>query len=60
MSGIEANLRELSQVATAFATWKIWKIIRGAGYNDGRIRIEPSVVRGLEYYTGPVFEAELT
>ena len=30
-----------------------------AGYAD-RIRIDPSVVRGLEYYTGPVFEAELT
>ena len=26
---------------------------------DDRIRIDPSVVRGLEYYTGPVFEAEL-
>jgi histidyl-tRNA synthetase len=26
----------------------------------GRIRIHPSVVRGLEYYTGPVYEAELT
>jgi histidyl-tRNA synthetase len=25
-----------------------------------RIRFDPSVVRGLEYYTGPVFEAELT
>ena len=24
-----------------------------------RIKIDPSVVRGLEYYTGPVFEAEL-
>jgi histidyl-tRNA synthetase len=24
------------------------------------VRIDPSVVRGLEYYTGPVFEAELT
>ena len=24
------------------------------------IRVDPSVVRGLEYYTGPVFEAELT
>ena len=23
-------------------------------------RIDPSVVRGLEYYTGPVFEVELT
>jgi histidyl-tRNA synthetase len=31
-----------------------------AGYAEDRIRIDPSVVRGLEYYTGPVFEAELT
>jgi histidyl-tRNA synthetase len=31
-----------------------------AGYGSNRIRIDPSVVRGLEYYTGPVFEAELT
>ena len=30
-----------------------------AGYGQDRIRIDPSVVRGLEYYTGPVFEAEL-
>jgi histidyl-tRNA synthetase len=37
----------------------IWKMISDAGYNDGRIRIDPSVVRGLEYYTGPVFECEL-
>jgi histidyl-tRNA synthetase len=34
--------------------------VRGAGYGPERIRIDPSVVRGLEYYTGPVFEAELT
>ncbi len=25
-----------------------------------RVIIDPSVVRGLEYYTGPVYEAELT
>ncbi len=30
-----------------------------AGGYDGRVKIDPSVVRGLEYYTGPVFEAEL-
>ena len=34
--------------------------IRAAGYDADRIRIDPSVVRGLEYYTGPVFEVELT
>ncbi|MDX2205558.1 MAG: histidine--tRNA ligase [Hyphomicrobiaceae bacterium] len=38
----------------------IWSLTRAAGYGDGRISIDPSVVRGLEYYTGPVFEAELT
>src|SRR6185437_14403546 len=31
-----------------------------SGYDESRIRIDPTVVRGLEYYTGPVFEAELT
>ncbi|WP_448432014.1 histidine--tRNA ligase [Martelella sp. FOR1707] len=31
-----------------------------AGYGPDRIKIDPSVVRGLEYYTGPVYEAELT
>ena len=30
------------------------------GYGPDRIRIDSSVVRGLEYYTGPVFEIELT
>ncbi|KAA6204418.1 MAG: histidine--tRNA ligase [Candidatus Tokpelaia sp.] len=30
-----------------------------AGYGRDRIKIDPSIVRGLEYYTGPVFEAEL-
>jgi histidyl-tRNA synthetase len=35
-------------------------LVRAAGYTDERIAIDPSVVRGLEYYTGPVFEAELT
>jgi histidyl-tRNA synthetase len=34
------------------------RLFDAAGYAD-RIRTDPSVVRGLEYYTGPVFEAEL-
>jgi histidyl-tRNA synthetase len=29
------------------------------GVSDADARIEPSIVRGLEYYTGAVFEAEL-
>ena len=36
-------------------------LIEAAGYaENGRIIIDTSVVRGLEYYTGPVFEAEVT
>jgi len=35
-------------------------LVRAAGYEEDRIKMDPSVVRGLEYYTGPVFEAEVT
>lgn len=35
------------------------EIFEACGYERNRIRIDPSVVRGLEYYTGPVYEAEL-
>jgi histidyl-tRNA synthetase len=35
-------------------------LTEAAGYPSYRIRIDPSVVRGLEYYTGPVYEVELT
>jgi histidyl-tRNA synthetase len=38
----------------------IAELVRAAGYDDGRVKIDPSVVRGLEYYTGPVYEVELT
>ncbi|MCO6048443.1 histidine--tRNA ligase [Mesorhizobium sp. RP14(2022)] len=47
----EEGLRELEAIR---------KMVRDAGYGTDRIRIDPSVVRGLEYYTGPVYEAELT
>ncbi|WP_439922864.1 histidine--tRNA ligase [Nitrobacter sp. JJSN] len=46
----EDGVLELDQIA---------KLVSAAGYGDDRIRIDPSVVRGLEYYTGPVFEVEL-
>ncbi len=35
-------------------------LVRQAGFGPDRIRFDPTVVRGLEYYTGPVLEAELT
>ncbi|MCP1198519.1 histidine--tRNA ligase [Notoacmeibacter sp. MSK16QG-6] len=34
-------------------------LVLSSGYDAGRILVDPSVVRGLEYYTGPVYEAEL-
>src|SRR5262249_25872023 len=44
--GIE-ELREISSLCYS------------AGYGTRRIKVDHSVVRGLEYYTGPVFEVEL-
>ncbi|MGR9448071.1 histidine--tRNA ligase [Rhizobium leguminosarum] len=38
----------------------IGALVASAGYGPDRIKIDPSVVRGLEYYTGPVYEAELS
>jgi len=38
---------------------QVKRICWSAGYGDDRIRIDQTVVRGLEYYTGPVYEAEL-
>ncbi|WP_299192123.1 histidine--tRNA ligase [uncultured Litoreibacter sp.] len=35
-------------------------LLDAQGYGSDRIEIDPSVVRGLGYYTGPVYEAELT
>ncbi len=39
---------------------EITDLLAAQGYGPDRIVIDPSVVRGLGYYTGPVFEAELT
>jgi histidyl-tRNA synthetase len=48
--GVE-GIRELSDLVS---------LARTVGFADDRITIDPACVRGLEYYTGPVFEAELT
>ena len=46
----EEGVGELAEIAA---------LVEASGYGD-RVVIDPSVVRGLEYYTGPVYEAELT
>jgi histidyl-tRNA synthetase len=42
------------------AVGSIIQLVREAGFGEDRIRFDPTVVRGLEYYTGPVLEADLT
>jgi len=39
---------------------EIERQVDAAGYDATRIGVDASIVRGLDYYTGPVFEAELT
>ncbi|MDO8799253.1 histidine--tRNA ligase [Phenylobacterium sp.] len=46
----DAGLEELSRID---------KALIGMGVAPDRAMFDPSIVRGLEYYTGPVFEAEL-
>ncbi len=40
--------------------YEIARILNEAGYGTDRVCFDASVVRGLEYYTGAVFEAQLT
>ena len=66
-SGAEtvAQLRTLTQGSQIGSTGvseleEIAALLSAGGYETDRIVIDPSVVRGLGYYTGPVYEAELT
>ena len=60
-----ARLRELVGASAIGAEGiaeleEIAALLAAQGYGPDRIVIDPGVVRGLGYYTGPVFEAELT
>jgi len=41
------------------ALLEIHRLLEAMGIGDDQVTIDPTVVRGLGYYTGPVFEAEL-
>jgi histidyl-tRNA synthetase len=59
--GINAPLTDNETFLAGFIELANMKtLFDAAGYGPDRIKIDPSVVRGLEYYTGPVFEIELT
>ncbi|WP_298973445.1 histidine--tRNA ligase [uncultured Roseobacter sp.] len=60
-----SHLRELVSESSEGKTGvyeldQIAQLLAAGGYGPDRIIIDPSVVRGLGYYTGPVYEAELT
>ncbi len=60
-----ARLRELVGASTIGGEGvaeleEIASLLAAQGYGPDRIVIDPGVVRGLGYYTGPVYEAELT
>ncbi len=60
-----ARLRELIGASVIGAEGvaeleQIAELLDRQGYGPERIVLDPGVVRGLGYYTGPVYEAELT
>jgi histidyl-tRNA synthetase len=60
-----ARLRELIGTSVVGAEGvdeleMIASLLDSQGYGADRIILDPGVVRGLGYYTGPVYEAELT
>ena len=54
VAGSQTGLDGVNELET------IGDLMAAGGYGPDRIVIDPSVVRGLGYYTGPVYEAELT
>src|SRR5262249_27509972 len=55
------SIKQNAQLTSGFdELTEIERLVRAADFGADRIRVDRSVVRGLEYYTGPVFEAELT
>jgi histidyl-tRNA synthetase len=60
-AGAGLGLKPNATLAAGFQELEaIEKLVHTCGFGPERIRIDASVVRGLEYYTGPVFEAELS
>lgn len=61
LDGLRASLPTNCLIDEGIADLEfIASLAMAAGYSTQQIKIDLSVVRGLEYYTGPVFEAELT
>lgn len=64
----DAHLRQIGTLVGSSATGaaglseleQIVRLLQACGYGPDRILFDTGVVRGLDYYTGAVFEAQLT
>jgi histidyl-tRNA synthetase len=54
VAGAEIGRAGLAELA------EMERLLAAAGYDGSRVAVDASIVRGLDYYTGPVFEAQLT
>src|SRR5215469_16421031 len=65
---LESNLASIARAVEGSETGKagleevtaIMKLVAAAGYEGNRVQLDSGIVRGLDYYTGAVFEAQLT
>ena len=48
--GVEEQIRDLETIMSS---------VSGAATTDFKFRFDPTLVRGMSYYTGPIFEVEL-
>ena len=64
----EAHLNQIATLISSSAVGaeglneleQIVKLLSACGYGPDRVMFDTSVVRGLDYYTGPVWEGQLT
>jgi histidyl-tRNA synthetase len=65
---LEAQLAVISKAVEGSETGKsgveevsaIMNLVTASGYDTSRVQLDTGIVRGLDYYTGAVFEAQLT
>lgn len=59
MELLMASAERYETIAAVQELQAIRNILAVNGYKEDRVQIDTSIIRGLEYYTGPVFEAQL-
>jgi histidyl-tRNA synthetase len=59
MELLTASADKYETIAAVQELQAVRNMLAANGYGDDRVQIDTSIIRGLEYYTGPVFEAQL-